>query len=142
MSQTSLLASQLFERYKVVWHKAAVLVGHNRFQGRDKIKEFYEWRDHHCSTMGSSVKTTRHLISNLFIGSSDGRSAKVLGIVSFYGAAGRPTVTKSKPPLLMADLINECALDENSSSSRVWRCRECARKVIGLHGVIPQHQIN
>jgi hypothetical protein len=63
--------------------------------------------------MGSSLKTMRHLISNLFIGSSDGRSAKVLGIVSLYGAAARPPA-QSKLPLLVADLINECVLDDNS----------------------------
>ena len=90
-----------------------LVVGHNRFQGQDKIREFYVWCEHHCTTMGSSLKTMRHLISNLFIGSSDGRSAKVLGIISLYGAAARPPA-QSKPPLLVADLINECVLDDNS----------------------------
>jgi hypothetical protein len=90
-----------------------LVVGHNRFQGQDQIREFYTWCEHHCTTMGSSIKTMRHLISNLFIGSSDGRSAKVLGIVSLYGAAARPPA-RSKPPMLVADLINECVLDDNS----------------------------
>jgi hypothetical protein len=88
-----------------------LVVGHNRFQGQDKIREFYAWCEHHCTTMGSSLKTIRHLISNLFIGSSDGRSAKVLGIVSLYGAAARPPA-QSKSPLLVADLTNECVLDD------------------------------
>jgi hypothetical protein len=31
-----------------------------------------------------------------------------VGIISFYGAAARPPVTQSKPPMLVADLISEC----------------------------------
>jgi hypothetical protein len=91
-----------------------LVVGHNRFQGRDKIREFYAWRERHCTTVISSVKTTRHLINNLFVESCDGHSAKVMGIVSFYGAAARPPAQQSKPPLLMADLVNECVLDDDS----------------------------
>src|SRR5262249_44528332 len=62
-------------------------VGHNRFEGRDRIREFYAWRERQALTAISSVKTTRHLINNLFVESSDGTRAKVFGIVSFYGAA-------------------------------------------------------
>ena len=90
------------------------VVGHNRFQGRDKIREFYAWRERHCTTVISSVKTTRHIINNLFVEASDGRSAKVLGIVSFYGAAARPPAHQSKPPLLVADLVNECVREDGS----------------------------
>jgi hypothetical protein len=54
----------------------------------------------------------RHLISNLFIQSCDGWGLKVMGIVSFYGAPGRPPAPQSKPPMLVADLINECILDD------------------------------
>ena len=43
--------------------------------------------------------------------SSDGRRAKVLGIISFYGAVVRPPAPQSKPPMLVADLVNECVLD-------------------------------
>ena len=59
------------------------------------------------------MKTTRHLINNLFIDSSDERHAKVVGIISFYGASVRPPAPQSKPPMLMADLISECVLDES-----------------------------
>jgi hypothetical protein len=86
-------------------------VGHNRFEGRDRIREFYAWRERQALTAISSVKTTRHLINNLFVESSDGSRAKVLGIVSFYGAAVRPPAPQTKPPMLIADLINECMLD-------------------------------
>lgn len=90
-----------------------LVVGHNRFQGREKIREFYAWRERQAATAISSVKTTRHLISNLFIESSAGRSVKVLGIVSFYGAAVRPPAPQSKPPMLIADLVNECVLGDD-----------------------------
>jgi hypothetical protein len=66
-----------------------MVVGHNRFQGRDKIKEFYTWRERQAVTAISSVKTTRHLVNNLLVESSGDGAARVLGIVSFYGA-GRP----------------------------------------------------
>ena len=42
-----------------------MVVGHNRFQGREKIKEFYTWRERQAVTAISSVKTTRHLVNNL-----------------------------------------------------------------------------
>ena len=65
-------------------------VGHNRFEGREKIREFYTWRERQALTAISSVKTTRHLINNFIVESSDEGGAKVLGIISFYGAAVRP----------------------------------------------------
>jgi hypothetical protein len=84
-----------------------MVVGHNRFEGRDKIREFYQWRERQTTTAVSSVKTMRHLLSNLFVESSSERRATVLGIISFYGASARPPVTQSKPPMLVADLISE-----------------------------------
>src|SRR4029453_9724360 len=77
-------------------------VGHNRFEGRDRIREFYAWRERQALTAISSVKTTRILINNLFVESSDGSRAKVLGIVSFYGPAVRPPAPQTKPPMLIA----------------------------------------
>jgi hypothetical protein len=88
-----------------------MVVGHNRFQGRDKIREFYQWRERQAATAISSVKTTRHLINNLFVESNDAGRAKVVAIISFYGATVRPPAPQSKPPMLVADLINECVLD-------------------------------
>ena len=54
-----------------------MVVGHNRFQGREKIREFYAWRERQATTAISSVKTTRHLINNLLVESSEARRAKV-----------------------------------------------------------------
>src|SRR5262249_56424183 len=91
-----------------------MVVGHNRFQGRDKIREFYAWRERQATTAISSVKTTRHLINNLLVESREARRAKVLGIVSFYGAAVRAPAPQSKPPMLIADLIAACVLDDSN----------------------------
>jgi SnoaL-like domain len=85
-----------------------MVVGHNRFEGRDKIREFYQWRERQAVTAVSSVKTMRHLISNLVVEASGEGRANVLGVISFYGAAAKPPVSQSKPPMLIADLINEC----------------------------------
>ena len=74
-----------------------MVVGHNRFQGRDKIKEFYEWRQR-MATTGISCTTTRHLINHLFVEPRDDGRAKVLGIVSFYSAAVRAPAPQCKPP--------------------------------------------
>ena len=93
--------------------EGVMVVGHNRFQGRDKIQAFYAWRERQATTAISSVKTTRHLISNLLVESSEARRAKVLGIISFYGAAVRAPAPQSKPPMLIADLIAECVLGED-----------------------------
>ena len=94
-----------------------MVVGDNRFEGRDKIREFYRWRELQAATAISSMKTTRHLINNLFVEASDDRSAKVLGIVCFYGASVRAPAPQSKPPMLVADLINHCVLGDDDR----WR---------------------
>jgi hypothetical protein len=60
------------------------------------------------------VKTTRHLVNNLFVESRSENAARVLGIVSFYGAVVRPPAPQSKPPMLIADLLNDCVLDGDS----------------------------
>jgi hypothetical protein len=94
-----------------------MVVGHNRFEGRDKIREFYQWRERQTVNAVSSVKTMRHLISNLLVEPSGQRHARATGVVSFYGAAMRAPVTQSKPPMLVADLISECVCDEDDR----WR---------------------
>ena len=60
-----------------------MVVGHNRFQGHEKIKEFYAWRERQAVTAISSVKTTRHLVNNLFVESSSESAARVLGVRAF-----------------------------------------------------------
>src|SRR3977135_1244792 len=66
------------------------VVGPNRFEGREEIREFYEWRARQTGSKAarqlgvSGVKAVRHLITNLYVASSSERSAAVRGIVSSH----------------------------------------------------------
>ena len=68
------------------------VVGPNRFEGREQIREFYEWR-----ARQSGTQAVRHLITNLYVASSSERCATVLGIVSFYGGVTYPSKRQSTP---------------------------------------------
>ena len=130
-----LLHHALFELEARYWHEVdcnagrrahefyvadgLMVVGHNQFRGREKIKEFYQWREGQARNAVSSVKTIRHLINNLYVKSSTPDCAKVLGIVSFYGSVQPAPARQAKPPVLIADLINECVLDADNC----WRFR-------------------
>src|ERR1700733_6962754 len=76
------------------------MVGHNRFEGREQIRAFYEWRARQSATeavrkMGiSGVRAVRHLVTNLYVVSSSERDATVRGIVVFYGG---PSKYQSNP---------------------------------------------
>jgi hypothetical protein len=95
------------------------MVGHNRFEGREEIRAFYEWRARQnvataALQLGiSGVRAVRHLITNLHVASSSERCATVRGIVIFYGGTSE---LQSTPPMV-ADLINECVLNEDN----LWR---------------------
>ena len=101
------------------------IVGNNRFEGREEIREFYEWRGrqngaevaHNLELGISGTKAVRHLISNLCVTSTSERSASMLGMVFFYGGVAYPSKHQSTPAIMVADLINECALNEDN----VWR---------------------
>lgn len=99
------------------------IVGHNRFEGREQIRAFYEWRAGQIGENAvdrlaiSGVKAVRHLITNLQVASSTERSATVLGIVVFYGGLTYPSTRQSNPPMMVADLTNECVLSDDD----VWR---------------------
>jgi hypothetical protein len=95
-----------------------MVVGHNRFEGRDAIRKFYDWREQQGKTSVAGSTTTRHLVNNLHIEKHTERSANVVGIVSFYGGVARKT-SQPKPPILMTDLINECVRDDDGQ----WRYR-------------------
>ena len=95
------------------------MVGHNRFDGREEIRAFYQWRARQnvataVHQLGiSGVRAVRHLITNLYVASSSERCATVRGIVVFYG--GKSNFESNSP--MVADLINECVLNEDN----VWR---------------------
>jgi hypothetical protein len=117
------------------------LVGHNRFEGREQIRAFYEWRARHSGTEAvhklgiSGVRAVRHLITNLFVASSSERYATVLGIVVFYGGKSK---RQSNPPMV-ADLITECVLDKDD----VWRFKShTVRPVFMSNETPPSMQID
>jgi SnoaL-like domain len=95
------------------------IVGNNRFEGRDQIRAFYEWRGRQNGATAAQqlgiigVRAVRHLITNLYVTSSSERCATVTGIIVFYGGKSK---RQSNPPMV-ADLINECVLNQDN----VWR---------------------
>ena len=99
------------------------IVGHNRFEGREQIRAFYEWRAGQIGEKAvdrlaiSGVKAVRHLITNLQVTLSSDHSATMLGIIVFYGGLTYPSTRQSNPPMMVADLINECVLNEDN----LWR---------------------
>ena len=110
-------------------------VGHHRFEGREQIRAFYEWRALQSPAQAvrqlgiSGVKAVRHLVTNLYVASSSERRATVRGIVIFYGG---PSKQQSNPPMV-ADLINECVLDKDN----VWRFKSHTLRPVFMGKVAP-----
>jgi hypothetical protein len=98
------------------------IVGRNRFEGHEEIRAFYVWRARQIGAKAlgnlwtNGVKAVRHLITNLYVASSSERCATVLGTVIFYGGVTYPSRRQSNPPMMVADLINECVLNKDN----VW----------------------
>jgi len=96
------------------------IVGNNRFEGREQIRAFYEWRARQIGAKAlgklwtSGAKAVRHLITNLFVASGSERCATVHGTVIFYGGLTYPSNRQSNPPMMVADLISECVLNEGN----------------------------
>ena len=114
-------------------------VGHNRFEGREEIRQFYEWRARQSGAKAvrhlgiSGVKAVRHMITNLYVASGSERSATVHGIVSFYGGVAYPWKRQSTPPQLVADLINECVLNKDN----VWRFKSHTLRPVFMSNATP-----
>jgi hypothetical protein len=115
------------------------IVGHNRFEGREEIRAFYAWRTRQnvataVRQLGIiGVKAVRHLITNLYVASSSERSATVLGIVTFYGGLTYPSKRQPSPPMMVADLINECVLDNEN----VWRFKSHTLRPVFMGDATP-----
>jgi len=88
-------------------------VGDNRFEGHEKIRAFYAWRQRR------GPMTTRHLISNLQAVSTDERRAGVTAVLSLYRSNGRPPIMGAKPPCLIADIAADCVRGDDGA----WRYR-------------------
>jgi SnoaL-like domain len=111
------------------------VVAHNRFEGREQIRAFYEWRARQSATEAvrqlgiSGVRAVRHLITNLYVASSSERCAKVRGIVIFYGGKSE---RQSNPPMV-ADLINECVLNHDN----VWQFKSHTLRPVFMSNMSP-----
>ena len=108
-------------------------VGDNEFRGRDRIREFYAWRGRRGMETVRSLRTTRHLISNLWVDASDEREAKAFGVISFHDGSGRAPVRESNPPVLIADLLNVCVLDEDGA----WRFKSHRLRPVFMGAEVP-----
>ena len=85
------------------------------------------------------MKAVRHLITNLYVASSSERYATVLGIVIFHGGLAYPSKRQSNPPMMVADLINECVLNKDN----VWRFKShTLRPVFMSKATPPEMQID
>jgi hypothetical protein len=112
------------------------IVGNNRFEGREQIRAFYEWRARQngvtaAQQLGiSGVRAVRHLITNLHVTSSSERCATVVGIIVFYGGKSK---RQSNPPMV-ADLINECVLNNDN----VWQFKSHTIRPVFLSNETPR----
>ena len=108
-------------------------VGDNLFEGQDKIREFYVWRGQRGTSTVRSLRTTRHLISNFDVEAGDHGHARAVGVVSFFDVPGRPPVMESRPPILVADLINDCVLCDDDA----WRFQRHVLRPVFMGDDVP-----
>ena len=73
------------------------------FAGRAAIRDFYTW--------GRGERVARHVISNFVVQSVSPTEAITRWIMCLYAADGPPP-HPSKPPIMIADVEDECARDE------------------------------
>jgi hypothetical protein len=108
-------------------------VGDNSFRGRERIRQFYAWRGQRGVATVRNLRTTRHLISNLWVESANPREARAFGVISFHEAPGRVPVKESKAPILVADIVNLCALDEDGE----WRFKSHVLRPVFMGDDVP-----
>ena len=108
-------------------------VGDNEVRGSDRIREFYAWRGRRGMETVRSLRTTRHLISNFWVEATGEREAKAFGVVSFHDGAGRAPVSQSNPPVMIADLLNTCVLDQDGA----WRFKSHRLRPVFMGAEVP-----
>jgi len=108
-------------------------VGDNQFHGRDAIRDFYAWRGQRGMATVRSLRTTRHLISNFAVERAGEREAKAFGVISFHEASGRAPVRESNPPILIADLLNVCVLEDHA-----WRFKSHQLRPVFMGADVPR----
>ena len=80
------------------------------FTGREAIRQFYSWRK------GRGARLARHVISNLRVVVESDQRAQAIWIMSLYAADGEPPMP-SKPPIMIADIREECVREADGC----WR---------------------
>lgn len=83
-------------------------VGDNRFEGHEKIRAYYTWRQRR------GYVTSRHLLNNLQVLPVDEHHVRQIGVLSLYRADGRPPFQGERPPMLIADITADCVLGEDN----------------------------
>lgn len=84
-------------------------IGEQRFNGRAEIAGFYTWR----KSLGE--RTARHTFTNARAANVDDMHARFECIMLLYADNGLP-VLESKPPVMIADVINDYVL-----TNGVWK---------------------
>jgi hypothetical protein len=109
------------------------VVGDNCFRGRERIREFYAWRERRGTSTVRSVRTTRHLVSNLLVDRAAADEVRVTGVISFFDGVGRPPVMSTKPAILIADISNECVRGEDGR----WRFKSHVLQPVFMGDEVP-----
>jgi hypothetical protein len=77
-------------------------VGKNRFEGRESIRAFYEWRRRRREMV------TRHIVTNLIVLESSESRARASGSLTVYRGIGLPPFADTIEPVLVGDFISDC----------------------------------
>jgi hypothetical protein len=94
--------------------------------GRAAVQHFYGWRK------SRGARTARHVVNNFQVRVINAHEALSLCIMSLYAADGAP-ILPSNPPIMIADVVNECARGEDGR----WRFRTRTLKPVFMGGEAP-----
>ena len=103
-------------------------VGNNRFEGHDRIRAYYTWRQRR------GYITSRHLLNNLQVLPEDEHHVRQIGVLSLYRADGRPPFQGERPPMLIADIVADCVRGEDG----LWRYQSHVLRPLFVGRDIPQ----
>ncbi len=94
--------------------------------GRAAIEHFYTWRQ------DRGARTSRHVITNFRAEFSDDTHASTYCVMMLYAADGKPLLP-SAPPIVLADLIDDCVKCEDGK----WRYTKRNFVPLFMGGVAP-----
>jgi hypothetical protein len=101
-------------------------IGEQTMNGHEEIRAFYRWRE------GRGARVARHVVSNFHLLAAEGDVARFVCILCLYAADGVP-ILESKPPIMIADIVNECVLDRDAC----WRFRSHELRPLFMGGTPP-----